>query len=783
VVDSSEAIRPYLPTVTDMISSYAEQAKRGDYIAVITCSNAAKLLTTKKIATQNDWKPIHTMLHAINPSGDAAEIGWGVSRALEEVSTLERRGDKNVKGIIVISASVSPETGRSREELANASQGMAASIDEDEWYIQYCYLGGVRDPDVDSFVSANGGFSYDVDQLRSQHGFEIIEELYRITSVPEEFCPMQILDSTGQILEKNSPDAKWAPVDVGYVAPERARLRVPSDSHAIVGVRGYGKLGLAPEADVTLLSARRDPWTGAAVIHIALEDGSVWSSFETNRHTTLRVSSAAAMVDVVGNATVVMRSGRDADLGLVSFADSTSVSVKGAPGEPLALGRNQTTKVTAAVAPLPPQPADATVLEQWKRWEQALRRNVRLAGLRFDVPEVRLAVDVLHLGPIKSGDVLSKAFPLKIEGVEQLSDLRMDVTVSLDLPEGLFISTGVADGEKPGTKALMVKLDGSGKFRATRASTHKGILQIAPAANSKVVFPRISAPLVVTTKSAIFSSPVVIGTALIVVLGAAALGATFAFRTRKSVQARPHRVMGRLIVISEPSRSRIGSINLEDISTKSSRLSLVIGRSKTVEVRLKHTSVENEHCAIEAHLVDGRLITYIEPIGSAKVLVNDKPISSRVQISDGAKIQVGEFTYQFEDTQLYKKVHAVYRNGRSITGVLDASGMEPDSFKISPMDAVSPSERARIKFSDISYVTFYRRAADILSGTPRPAQKTQGMKRVELMFKKGNTISGHVQREYTEGRNRYMELLPLDPESDIDYTIVEHSSVIEKKTL
>ncbi|GAB4341757.1 MAG: hypothetical protein Kow0099_18720 [Candidatus Abyssubacteria bacterium] len=784
VVDSSEAMTPYLPTVKDMIASYAQQAKRGDYIAVIACSNSARLLTTRKIATQNDWKPISTMLDALTPSGDTAEIGWGVSRALEEVETLKRRGDANVKGIILISASVAPEGGRSGEEMAKASQRIGTSVSDDEWYIQYCYLGGVRDPEVDSFVTRNHGLSYDIDQLRSQHGSEIIEELYRITAVPEEVCALRLLDLTGQILQRTSPDTEWAPVEIGSIVPEGSRVRVPSDSRVVLEVEGYGKLGLAPETDVTVLGARSAPWTAAAVIHIALEDGSLWSSFDGERQITLRADSAAATVDVIGTAHTVMSSAGGASLRIVSFDDRTVVSVKGGtPGEPFALERNKAMVMTAGAVPLPPEPADVAVLEQWKSWGQALRNNVRLASLKFEVPKVRFGLDVLEMGPIKPGQVQDKKFPLKIEGVENLSDLKMEIDVSLDLPEGLYLSTGVADGEKPGTKALFVKVDGSGEFRALRGNTYKGLLRIAPAPDSGAVFEKISAPLVITTKGALFSSPMVIGAVSLLILGAAVIGAIFAFRGRKTIHSRPHRVMGRLIVVSEPSRSRVGSINLDEISTKSSRLSLVIGRSRTVEIRFKHASVEPEHCTIEALLADGRLLTFIEPIGSAKVLVNDKPVSSRVQLNDGAKIQIGEFVYQFEDTQLYKKVHAVYRNGRSISGVLDASGIDADGFKISPMDAVSPSERARIKFSDISYVTFYRRAADILAGTPRPPQKTQGMKRLELMFKKGNTISGYVQREYTEGRNRYIELLPLDPESDIDYTIVEYSSIIEKKTL
>jgi len=254
-------------------------------------------------------------------------------------------------------------------------------------------------------------------------------------------------------------------------------------------------------------------------------------------------------------------------------------------------------------------------------------------------------------------------------------------------------------------------------------------------------------------------------------------------RARSRLISRPHGVIGRLIVINDPTGGRVGTINLEELSTKSSRLSLVVGKDRAAEVRLRHASVNAAHCTLEAYLVAGRLETYIEPIASSRVTVNGDSIRSKTRLSDGDKIEIGEFIYHFEDTQIYKKVEVVRRNGRRISGILDTAGMDADGFRLSPTDAVSPSERARVKFSDIRYATFYRRVVDILSGAPRPIPKPDTMKRVELMFKKGNTISGYIQREYVEGRRRYVELLPLETGSDVDYTVVDYSAVVEKKFL
>ncbi len=782
VVDASERMAPYLPGVKGAILTYSDQSKPGDYLGIITFATAARQLTIKKITGARDQRFIGTMLDAISAEGDAADIGGGVARALEEVAALKRRGDKNVKGIIVISSSISSEEARTEELLEKALSEISKHVHKDEWYIQYCYLNGARDPQIDRFVSANDGFSYDVTALQAEHGVETIAELYRITSMPEELCPVTVADSDGSVLEESGADGGWVRLNAGADVHEESHIRVASGSRAVIALPGYGKLGLAPESDLVLLSARKNPMTGRATFHLAFETGSVWADLAPGSGITLKLSSADTMADIGPGAEAMIHSGGQGEIRVASFSASLPVRVKGA-GKLLTLALDQSIRLGPGQTSAQPEPVEAPLVEKWKSWKSAFTENVRLASLDFAVPEVVLPEKAIGLGPIKSGDVQTATFPIRIRGVRNVSRVKMAVDVSLPLPEGLSLSTGVIDGDEPDARVLSLTLDGSGGFRSRRTETHKGLLRIEPAPNSGVAFEIVPVTLTITTKGPLVSPFVLFLAAVVIVAGAGAVGARFAFRTRPSVRTRPYRVIGRLIVVNDPTGGRIGSINLEELSTKSSRLSLVVGRSRTAEVRLKHASVSSEHCTIESHLVGGRLETFIEPIGASIVVVDGETISSKTLLTDEARITIGEFTHQFEDTQLYKKVDVVYRNGRQISGVLRAAGMDAEGFRISPLDAVSPSERARVRFSDIRYVTFYRRAADMLSGAPRPLPKPNAMKRVEFMFKKGNTISGYVQREYTEGRRRYVELLPLDPESDIEYTVVEYSAVVEKKTL
>jgi hypothetical protein len=780
VVDSSERMAPYLSGVKGVILTYADQSTPGDYLGIISCSKTAKLLTMKKISGPGDKKVVGTMLEALDASDDTANVQLGVARAFEEIRMLRRRGDDNLKGVIIISAPRPTGAEPTEEKLEEASREISKSVSKDEWYIQYCYLNGVLDDRIEAFISANEGLSYDVDALKSEHGTETIAELYRIVSMPEERCLVSVFDLNGPLLMKVAEGEEWVPAKLRASIREGTHLKASVESRAVIKLSNYGKIGLAPMAEFSLISARRDPLAGRAIFHLALGGGSVWIFLGEKSGSELKIDSQTTTAVLAGETALAGEAG---GVSVASFCDSLSVNTPYRGDQPIVLARYESTLLVPGQAPQDPERVPITLRQKWNFWSQSLISGASLASIDFSVPRVALTTKKIALWPIKSGQVQGWTFPVHVADIKDVSRLKMTVDVMLALPDGLWVSSGIMDGDDQYAKMLSLKLDGSSGFRSGRTETYKGLLKILPERGSQVVFEELSVPLTVVTKGPLVNPTIALIVITLVVVAAGVIGAMLVLEKRKSARPRLHRVIGRLIVINDPTKGRVGTINLEDVSRKASRLSLVIGRNRTAEVRLKHASVSPDHCALEAYLERGRLATYVEPIGSAKVVVNGEKITSRTRLADRAKIEVGDFTYQFEDTQFYKKVDVVYRNGRQRSGVLDAAGMDAEGFGMSPMDAVSPSERARVRFSDIRYITFHRRAADMLSGTPRPVSTSDTMRKVELMFKKGNTISGYLQREYSEGRYRFVELLPLDPNSNIDYTIVEYSAVVDKKIL
>jgi len=783
VVDSSERMAPYLSAVKGSIFTFMDQSKPGYTLGIISFSDNATRLVVRNISNPRDTQSVTSRLDAIEAAGEAGDVVAGVVRALDEVAQLRRKGEKGPKGIIIISSSKSPDESRPGERLAAALSELSQQVSGKEWYIQYCYLNGVVDPELEAFVSANYGVSHDIDAVAARKYSEPVEELYQAFSTPSKLNPPRILDISRAVLGKSGGSKEWVPLKAGTEISEKMHIRVATDSRAVVLLPNLGKIGLAPETHLTLLEARKNPLTDKGRFNIRLEAGSIWTSLKKNSPIRLILTTTGTTMEPSGQAAAVSYLEELDELSLTSFSDNLSVKIEGKLDGPIALRKNCSVRLARGQALGNLEPAEPTLVEKWKSWRRALVNNIALAHLDFTAPEIIFPLETISLGPMESKEVARQEFALQIRGVDNPEKLKIDIQIPIELPDGLALSTSITEGENPNSRILTLKVDGSAGFRSRRSETHTGLIRLLPAQDSKVLFEKIVVPLSIATKGPLVPpSVMVLGAGMILFIVAAVVAGRMV-RSQSGLVTRPHAVIGRLIVVNDPTGGRVGTISLEELGTKSSRLSLVVGRDKGAEVRLRHTSVSATHCVLEASLVGGRLRTSIEPIEPAKVKVDGKTIRSRTVLSDGAQLEIGDFTYHFEDTQMYKKVEITRRNGRKITGILDVEGMDSEGFRLSPADAVSPSERARVKFSDIRYATFYRRVIDILSGTPRPMPKSGAMKRVELEFRKGNTISGYIQREYIEGRRRYVELLPLESGSDIDYTVVDYSAVVEKRFL
>ena len=63
-----------------------------------------------------------------------------------------------------------------------------------------------------------------------------------------------------------------------------------------------------------------------------------------------------------------------------------------------------------------------------------------------------------------------------------------DVDISLALPDGLALSTGIIKGKQPNIQILQLRVDGSSGFKSRRTDTYPGLISIIPATNSRIMF-------------------------------------------------------------------------------------------------------------------------------------------------------------------------------------------------------------------------------------------------------------------------------------------------------
>ena len=307
VIDSSERMAPYLTDIKGAVFTATDGARMGDTLGIISFSDSVTRLVTKKFSNPRDTQSITRRLDTIEADGEIGDVAAGIARALDELGQLRRKGDKNRKGIIVISASHSPEGSRPDERMEAALKELSQQVGKNEWYIQYCYLNGIIDKAVEDFVKTNDGLSYDVDALTSKRYSEPVVELIQILSTPVKLNPLRIIDLSGTILGKGWESEEWAPLGAGSKIPEKMYLRVASNSRAIISLGALGKLGLSPETHLTLMEARKHALTDKGSFSIEFEAGSIWMNLDPKSPSSFKLTAAGVMLEPRGKDGLIER--------------------------------------------------------------------------------------------------------------------------------------------------------------------------------------------------------------------------------------------------------------------------------------------------------------------------------------------------------------------------------------------------------------------------------------------------------------------------------------------
>jgi len=400
------------------------------------------------------------------------------------------------------------------------------------------------------------------------------------------------------------------------------------------------------------------------------------------------------------------------------------------------------------------------------------------------ISQPEISVDLrerLQFGPIRPGAAFreTKSVFLRSNSIAEPEDIR--ITPSVGLPEGIKMTTSFVRQEDCLELQITVETD------ATLAITHSQTL------DGKIAFAGARGPIKFSkdeVEIAVKIAPPHARGRLIekffswldpaLLIGAAAgivllVGGIFLYRF---IRARPMSALeGKLVLINlkdkSHDRSRLITASLNTLGKSVGRDSIVIGSAKDAGLVLPHKSVAAHHCELFVKLDKGNKRMYLQPLGKNKVIVNLQKLDGPVPLSDRDLIEVGAYTFRFENPHPYKQIVVRYLDGRMLKGTPASWDIEGDGFGLLPRDALPGSnEEIYVSFSDLKAVYFVRDFdGQIGKKIVSPATQMHGVHML-LTFHDKEKIEGYTSQAYSATSARFY-FFPADQTGNTISLLVE----------
>ncbi|UCD57090.1 MAG: VWA domain-containing protein [Candidatus Hydrogenedentota bacterium] len=358
------------------------------------------------------------------------------------------------------------------------------------------------------------------------------------------------------------------------------------------------------------------------------------------------------------------------------------------------------------------------------------------------------------------------------------------------LPEGMTLATNIERRDKMLELAVTVATDES--FHIEHSMTLGGGLRLSGARHA-IAFSRELLEIRIKVAPLPASSRAIAGLrswleklvlpGLITILAlTAAMGGYWWLRLRLRSA-----LEGKLVLLHLKRKpldsSKVVKVNLHSIGESLGRDSLTIGSSKEASITLPHKSVAAHHCEIYARIDRGNTRIYIEPIGRNSVIVNLQKIREPIPLSDRDIVEIGAYTFRFENPPPYKQIVVKYLDGRVLKGTPTSWDIESDEFSLLPRDALPRSnEEILVAFADLKAVYFVR-DFDRQIGKKRvpPASRIRGA-HMRLAFHDGEEMEGYTLENYEPSSTRFY-FLPSDQLGNTISLVVERQHLRKAEML
>lgn len=425
---------------------------------------------------------------------------------------------------------------------------------------------------------------------------------------------------------------------------------------------------------------------------------------------------------------------------------------------------------------LEPEPGDVLLIEP-----PVIPVTMTIRQPRVKVPREAK----LEFGPIdpRRAFVETKTVPLFPNAAAVAEQLRADV--ELQRPEGLTVET--AFEEKGENRELLVTVSTSDDFCPERSMKLEGTIHLS-GARDVVGFSRNQIELSVKVLPPPARSGIVTGfwkwgkwtLVAVAALMCIFLVAVSLKRALPRIRSAT-RLEGKLVLIhfkeKSQNQSKTSKLNLQAIGRTVGRDTLSVGSSKEAAITLPHISVAPHHCEIYARTREGKKRILIAPVGKNVVIVNLQKIAEPTGLVDRDILEIGAYTFRFENPHPYKQVVVRYLDGRILKGTPASWDIEADGFNLLPRDALpGSSEEIYVPFAHLKAVYFVRDFDGVIGKKIiSPASQIRGV-HMKLIFHDGEQMDGYTSEGYTPDSPRFY-FFPSDQGGNIISLVVERQNL------
>jgi hypothetical protein len=221
--------------------------------------------------------------------------------------------------------------------------------------------------------------------------------------------------------------------------------------------------------------------------------------------------------------------------------------------------------------------------------------------------------------------------------------------------------------------------------------------------------------------------------------------------------------VGELVVIKDPTDSRMKNVNLKRIGSLHGKDMLVLGSSLKSDIRLGHPSVSPMHCKISVKTTDDRADMAIHPFKGSPLRVNDVEILEKTPLSDKDLVGIGDFILLFSNPEAQKEIVVHFLDGRTMRGTPVTWDIGSAGFELLRTDSPGTEETAEeisvVNFNELKAVFFMQDESGTRPGIARDRVNTSEL--FEVTFFDGEKVEGHPLADYSDTVGRFY-LVPTE---------------------